>query len=318
MKGDRVSPFWKLRKKRNRRQIYWIVWDGSFKRKDLLPKLLDVIDYLWKEKAAYQAILKEERLKDIKKALLNSTFQFSSMYRSWIPKPNKPGKLRPITQPHREDRIVMEALLHVLDIVFEDIFITYSHGFRKGRGPITFFAHVERWGKVDRLIKADIVGCFDNIDHEILNQTIEQHIGEGNNAFCNLITSFLTTEIFDESGKNYASSEKGIPQGSPLSPVLLISFSCILFLGKDTSHIICCLASIGMSVASVLSSPKVYSIERPSLESEQRNEEVGEPYRYSVMNTMWIRSKAPHSKPQGGGTIPSAPRPSTSINPESP
>lgn len=66
---------------------------------------------------------------------------------------------------------------------------------------------------------------------------------------------------------------------------LLISFSCILFLGKHTSHIICCLASIGMSVASVLSSPKVYCIERPSLESEQQNEEVGEPYRYSVMNT---------------------------------
>lgn len=83
---------------------------------------------------------------------------------------------------------------------------------------------------------------------------------------------------------------------------LLISFSCILFLGKHTSHIICCLASIGMSVASVLSSPKVYCIERPSLESEQRNEEVGEPYRYSVMNTMWIRSKAPNSKYSVRGT----------------
>ena len=77
--------------------------------------------------------------------------------------------------------------------------------------------------------------------------------------------------------------------------------------------------SIGMSIASVLSSPKVYSIERPSLESDkEKNEEVGEPYRYSVMNTMWIRSKAPHSKSQGGGTIPSAPRPSTLINSESP
>lgn len=76
--------------------------------------------------------------------------------------------------------------------------------------------------------------------------------------------------------------------------------------------------SIGMSIASVLSSPKIYSIERPSLESDkEKNEEVGEPYRYSVMNTMWIRSKAPHSKSQGGGTIPSAPRPSTLINSES-
>ena len=57
-----------------------------------------------------------------------------------------------------------------------------------------------------------------------------------------------------------------------------------------------------MSVASVLSSPKVYCIERQSLESEQQNEEVGEPYRYSVMNTMWIRSKAPNSKYSVRGT----------------
>lgn len=52
---------------------------------------------------------------------------------------------------------------------------------------------------------------------------------------------------------------------------LLIYFSCILFLGKHTSHIICCLASIGMSVASVLSSPKVYCIERGTPEATKSN-----------------------------------------------
>lgn len=91
--------------------------------------------------------------------------------------------------------------------------MTYSHGFRKGRGALTLFAHVESWGKIDRLIKADIVSCEDNIDHALLNSTIGLHIGQGNDAFCNIIAAFLRTEIRDKEGKEYGSCVKGIPQG---------------------------------------------------------------------------------------------------------
>lgn len=73
------------------------------------------IDYLWEEKAVYKQLTPEKELEKLKKALLSSTFQFSSMYRSWIPKPNKPGKLRPITQPNKADIIVMDALSHLLN-----------------------------------------------------------------------------------------------------------------------------------------------------------------------------------------------------------
>lgn len=77
---------------------------------------------------------------------------------------------------------------------------------------------------VDRLIKADIVGCFDNIDHALLNSTAQFHIGQGNESFCRLIAAFLTTDIRDKEGKSYASNSKGIPQGSPLSPILMNVF----------------------------------------------------------------------------------------------
>lgn len=113
-------------------------------------------------------------------------FQFSEMHRSWIPKPNKPGKMRPIT-PCKKDLIVMEALSLLFNIVYEDVLLTHSHGFWKGRGPITFFAHVDSWGTVDRFLKADIVGCFDNIDHTLLNRRIGLDMGESSEGFCNSI-----------------------------------------------------------------------------------------------------------------------------------
>jgi retron-type reverse transcriptase len=108
------------------------------------------------------------------------------MHRSWIPKPNKPGKMRPIT-PCKKDLIVMEAPSLLFNIVYEDVLLTHSHGFWKGRGPITFFAHVDSWGTVDRFLKADIVGCFDNIDHTLLNRRIGLDMGESSEGFCNSI-----------------------------------------------------------------------------------------------------------------------------------
>ena len=84
-----------------------------------------------------------------------------------------------------------------MNIVFEDIFLTYSHGFRKGRGVIPFFAHVQKLEKVDRLIQADIVGYFINIHISI--STLSAHIGQGNDAFCNLIEA---SDIKDQNRKS--------------------------------------------------------------------------------------------------------------------
>lgn len=146
------------------------------------------------------------------------------MYRSWIPKPNKPGQMRAITQPNKTDIIVMDALSHLLNIIFEDLFLSQSHGFRKGRGPITFFIKIRSWNRVDKLMKSDIVKSFDNIDHGLLISILQSHLGEENASFCDLISAFLKTQILDKKGNDYSNYMKGIPQGSSLSPVLMNIF----------------------------------------------------------------------------------------------
>lgn len=138
--------------------------------------LVQIVDDLWSIKSSYQSLRSRSELEDFQKSLFSSTFSFSSMYRSWIPKP--PGQMRPITQPNNKDRIVMEGLSCLLNQICEDFFLSNSHGFRKGRGTITFFVDVSSWGPVDRLIKSDIVKCFDNIDHDLLIQVLQSYLGE--------------------------------------------------------------------------------------------------------------------------------------------
>lgn len=194
------------------------------KKKGLMGKLVQLIRYRWEEKTGNRESLTDMELEELAKVLNNSSFSFSSMYRSWIPKPHKPGELRPITQPAKRDLIILDGISYLLNLVYEEIFLDSSHGFRKGRGPITFFYELHGWGPVDRLIKSDIVKCFDNIDHKQLTSFLSSDLGEENAPFCDLILRFLKTEIRDKKGNNYSNNTKGIPQGSSLSPVLMNIF----------------------------------------------------------------------------------------------
>lgn len=124
-----------------------VLREGSSK---LMNKLFLIMDMLWERKMDYQDIHSKSELCSIKKRLSNCTYKLSFMRRYWIPKPNKPGKLRPITQPNKVDILIMDALSHLLNIIFEDIFVPQSHGFRQGRGSISFFLQVQGWGSVDR------------------------------------------------------------------------------------------------------------------------------------------------------------------------
>lgn len=103
-------------------------------------------------------------------------------------------------------------------------FSPFHTGLEKVGVRFLFFLEVQGWGQVDRLIKSDIVGCFDNIDHELLINIIQSYLGKENQPFFDLILAFLKTPIVDKKGRDFNNNEKGIPQGSPLSPVMMNIF----------------------------------------------------------------------------------------------
>lgn len=187
----------------------------------LTNKLVELVRIRWELRNDKKESTIDRELEALIIALNNLSFRFSPMYRSWIPKANKPGELRPITQPNEKDIPVMDSISILLNLVYENVFLDTSHGFRKGRGPITFFSDLHKWGQLDRLIKTDIVKCFDNINHDQLVSFLLSDLGQENSAFCDLISDFLKTEILDRKGNAYSNKDRGIPQGSSLSPVLM-------------------------------------------------------------------------------------------------
>lgn len=49
---------------------------------------------------------------------------------------------------------------------------------------------------------SDVVGCFDNIHHDLLLTILSSFINDS--RFINLISAFIKTDILDKTEKNYA------------------------------------------------------------------------------------------------------------------
>lgn len=73
--------------------------------------------------------------------LRTEKFQFKPARRMYIPKSN--GGKRPLTIASPKDKIILEAMRIILDIIFDPIFEENSHGFRNYRGCHTALKMVE-------------------------------------------------------------------------------------------------------------------------------------------------------------------------------
>lgn len=76
--------------------------DSSDIRNELTSKLVQLVRFRWELRTNKKEPTIDWQLEAIVNALNNFSFRFSPMYRSWIPKPNKPGQLRPNYSTQRE------------------------------------------------------------------------------------------------------------------------------------------------------------------------------------------------------------------------
>ena len=131
--------------------------------------------------------------------------------RVWIPKPD--GRQRPLGIASLEDKIVQQAVLWVLQSIYEQDFLGFSYGFRSGRGchdALDALSVAITSKRVNWILDADIEGFFDAIDHEWLVKFLEHRVGD--RRILRLVRKWLRAGVSEEG--EWSKTSVGAPQGS--------------------------------------------------------------------------------------------------------
>jgi group II intron reverse transcriptase/maturase len=168
----------------------------------------------------------EDRLVDLNNRVHRGTYRAQPSRRVYIPKAD--GRQRPLGVAALEDKIVQQAVVTILNQIYEVDFKGFSYGFRPGRSPHqaldALAVGLER-KKVNWVLDADIRGFFDNMSHEWTLKFIEHRVAD--RRILRLIQKWLKAGISEDG--QWSETKQGTPQGAVVSPLLANAYLHYVF-----------------------------------------------------------------------------------------
>ena len=160
-------------------------------------------------------VFSEKKLQLIE-AIKQGNYQVEPILGIEIPKGN--GKTRLLGVPTTTERVLQQAVAQNLAPLFEPEFSNYSYGFRPHKNARQAVGQTREYihSGLNHIVDIDLKNFFDEVDHCLLLNLIYQKVNC--KATMQLIRKWLRAPIKINGKLN--KRRKGVPQGSPLSPLL--------------------------------------------------------------------------------------------------
>jgi len=152
----------------------------------------------------------------IREELIAGGYGPRAVKRAEIAKPD--GGTRKLGIPTVVDRFVQQAVLQVLQSIWEPTFSESSYGFRPNRSAHQAVETAQRHIREGRrwVVDIDLEKFFDRVNHDRLMARVSTRVRD--KRMLGLIRGFLKAGVLE--GGLVSPSEEGTPQGGPLSPLL--------------------------------------------------------------------------------------------------
>lgn len=152
----------------------------------------------------------------IRQALLDGTYIPLPVRRREIPKPNDGVRLLGI--PTVVDRLIQQAITQVLQGIWDPTFSDKSFGFRPGRSAHDAMQCAKTYVQEGyrHIVDIDLEKFFDQVNHDKLMSRLATRVHD--KRVLRLIRRYLTAGVMI--GGLVSPTDRGTPQGGPLSPLL--------------------------------------------------------------------------------------------------
>ena len=203
-------------------KIYYSLYDRMLHEKGLLQAFRKVKSNQGKPGIDGQSIEDfaehcAEEIAQLASELRNKSYRPKPVKRVEIPKDG--GGKRFLGIPTVRDRVVQQALLNILQPIFDPGFHPSSYGYRPGRSPQQAVAKASAFIRSYQLkwvADMDLSRCFDTLNHDHILGSIRRKIADG--SILNLLRMFLQSGVMI--GERWQASEEGSPQGGVISPLI--------------------------------------------------------------------------------------------------